>query len=73
MTTSSLPIEYLLVSDTNSRVLKSSHDYNEICKLAAFVIASGGQVTIFRSLKTFKARSPSTKKAKNETITENSI
>ncbi len=71
MTTSSLPIEYLLVSDTNSRVLKSSHDYNEICKLAAFVIASGGQVTIFRSLKTFKARS--TKKAKNETITENSI
>ncbi len=44
-------LEYILVADKNSIVLKSSTDYREIVSLAAFVRKAGGEVTIFRALK----------------------
>lgn len=43
--------EYLLVSDTTSKVLKSSTSYIEIKKLANLIRRGGGQVTIFKSTK----------------------
>ena len=55
---STTPIEYLLVSDRDSKVLKSSTDYNEILKLANLIRKADGEVTIFRSL---QVRSPKTK------------
>lgn len=43
--------EYLLVSDKDSKVLKSSTDYQEIKNLATLVRRAGGEVTIFKSIK----------------------
>lgn len=58
-----LPIEYLLVSDKDSKVLKSSTDYNEILKLANLIRRADGEVTIFRSLQERRTRKQqSTKK-----------
>jgi len=53
---STLPVEYLLVSDKDSKVLKSSTDYNEILKLANLIRKADGEVTIFRSLQVRKSR-----------------
>ncbi len=44
-------LEYILVADKTSLVLKSTTDYKEIVTLAAFVRKAGGEVTIFRALK----------------------
>jgi len=43
--------EYILVSDKNSKVLKSSTDYQEIKKLANLIRSAGGEVTIFKEVK----------------------
>lgn len=44
--------EYLVVSDTNSKVIKSTTDYKEAVKLANLIRSAGGEVTLFKSLKT---------------------
>lgn len=43
--------EYIVVSDTNSKVLLSTTDHNKARKLANTCRASGGQVTVFKSTK----------------------
>lgn len=43
--------EYILVSDTTSKVLKSSTSYQEIRNLAVLIRKGGGQVTVFKSTK----------------------
>lgn len=43
--------EYILVSDRDSKVLKSSENYQEIKNLATLIRSGDGEVTIFRSLK----------------------
>jgi len=43
--------EYLLVSDKDSQVLKSSHDYQEVKTLATLIRKAGGEVTVFKSTK----------------------
>lgn len=45
------PIEYILVADLTSKVIKSSTDRYEIVKLANAIRNAGGQVTVFRSTK----------------------
>lgn len=49
ITSERMTYEYLLVSDTNSRILKPGYDRFEMIKLANIVRKSGGQVTIFKS------------------------
>ena len=44
-----MPVEYLLVSDKDSKVLKSSLDWYEVVKLANLIRRGGGEVTIFKS------------------------
>lgn len=46
-----LPREYLLVTDKDSKILKSSLDYLELLRLANTIRRSGGEVTIFKSMK----------------------
>lgn len=46
-----LPTEYLLVSDRDSKVLKSSENWYEIVKLANLIRRGGGEVTVFKSTK----------------------
>lgn len=41
--------EYILVSDKDSKVLKSSPDRFLIIRLANMIRKAGGQVTIFKS------------------------
>ncbi len=43
------PTEYLLVTDRDSKVLKSSTDWYEVVKLANLIRRGGGEVTIFKS------------------------
>ena len=44
-------VEWILVSDVNSKVLKSNENRYEIVKLANTIRSAGGQVTVFRSTK----------------------
>lgn len=44
-------IEYLVVSDTNSKVLMSTPDWYQAVKLAHKIRSAGGQCTIFKSTK----------------------
>ena len=44
-------MEYIVVSDRNSKVLLSTEDWREAKKLAEQCRASGGEVTIFNSTK----------------------
>jgi hypothetical protein len=44
-------IEYIVVSDRNSKVLLSTTDWYEAVKFANKVRTAGGGVTIFRSTK----------------------
>jgi hypothetical protein len=44
-------IEYLLVTDKTSKILKSTTDWYEIVKQANFIRRAGGEVTIFKSTK----------------------
>lgn len=46
-----LDIEYIIVSDSTSEVIKSSNALGEIRKLANLIRKSGGNVTIFKSTK----------------------
>jgi hypothetical protein len=41
--------EYIVVSDTNSKVLMSSEKHNECKKFANRVRDAGGQCTVFKS------------------------
>ncbi len=59
--TSPLPTEYLLVSDKDSKVLKSSTDYNEILKLANLIQRAGGEVTLFKSMQLRSSKSKTVK------------
>ncbi len=45
------PTEYLVVSDTNSKVVLSTQEYREAVRLANLIRSAGGQVTVFKSLK----------------------
>lgn len=51
-TDSTILTEYLVVSDTNSKVIKLTTDYKEAVKLANLIRSAGGEVTLFKSLKT---------------------
>ena len=44
-------MEYIVVSDRDSKVLFSSTDWNEIKRIANLCRASGGEVTIFKATK----------------------
>lgn len=44
------PREYLVVSDKNSKVLKSTQNYYEAVRLANIIRRGGGEVTIFRAI-----------------------
>ena len=46
-----IPTEYLVVSDKNSKVILSTTVYKEAVRLANLVRAAGGEVTVFKSLK----------------------
>lgn len=46
-----LPTEYVLISDRDSRVLKSSLDRVEVVRLANLMRRAGGEVTVFKSTK----------------------
>lgn len=43
--------EYIVVADRTSKVLFSTHSWNEAVKFANQCRASGGEVTIFKSTK----------------------
>lgn len=43
--------KYLLVSNQNSRILRSSPDRYELIKLAGVIRRAGGRVTIFKATK----------------------
>jgi hypothetical protein len=43
--------EYLLVTDKDSKILKSSLDRFELIRLANIIRKGGGEVTIFKSTK----------------------
>jgi hypothetical protein len=43
--------EYVVISDTNSKVLLSTNNWYEAVKLANLIRRGGGQVTIFKSTK----------------------
>jgi len=43
-------VEYLLVSDKDSQLLKSSTDYDELRELAGLIHRAGGQCTIWKRL-----------------------
>lgn len=45
------PTEYLVVSDTNSKVILSTLEYREAVKMANLIRSAGGDVTVFKSLK----------------------
>jgi hypothetical protein len=45
------PTEYLVVSDKNSKVILSTTDYKETVRMANMIRAAGGEVTVFKSLK----------------------
>jgi hypothetical protein len=49
--TKKAPKEWLLVTDKDSVVLKSSSDRYELVKLANVIRKGGGEVTIFKSTK----------------------
>lgn len=42
-------IEYLVVGDKDSKILKSTTDYHEAKRLANLIRRGGGEVTIFKS------------------------
>lgn len=44
-----LPTEYLLVSNHDSKVLKSDTNRYELLKLANIIRRGGGEVTVFKS------------------------
>jgi len=44
-------LEWLLVTDKTSRILKASADRYELVKLANVIRRGGGEVTIFKSTK----------------------
>ena len=44
-------VEWLLVTDRDSKILKSSPDRYELVRLANTIRRAGGEVTIFRSTK----------------------
>lgn len=44
-------LEYILVSDRDSKVLKSSTDYYEIKRLYNLIVKAGGEVTLFKAIK----------------------
>lgn len=44
-------LEYLVVSDTNSKVLLSTSSYQEAKRLASQISQAGGACTIFKSIK----------------------
>jgi len=46
-----LPTEYLLVTDRDSKILKSSENRFELVKLANTIRKAGGEVTIFKATK----------------------
>jgi hypothetical protein len=43
--------EYLVISDKNSKVLLSTHDYIEAKALSSKIAQAGGSSTIFKSIK----------------------
>lgn len=48
---SKLPTEYLVVSDKNSKILKSDTDRYAVIRLANVIRRGGGEVTVFKSTK----------------------
>ncbi len=44
-------LEYILVSDKNSKVLLSTTNFQEVRKLASLIRSANGECTIFRALK----------------------
>lgn len=46
-----IPREYLLVTDKDSKILKSSLDRFELIRLANIIRKGGGEVTIFKATK----------------------
>ena len=44
-------IEYIVVSDHDSKVLKSTRNWSEAVRLANLIRRGGGSVTIFKSTK----------------------
>jgi hypothetical protein len=46
-----LDTEYLVVSDRDSKILKSTTDYYEAVRLANLIRRGGGEVTIFKATK----------------------
>ena len=42
-------IEYLVVTDKTSKILKSTLNYNEAKRLANLIRRGGGEVTIFKA------------------------
>jgi hypothetical protein len=44
-------VEYLVISDKNSKVLLSTHDYIEAKSLAAKIAQAGGSSTVFKSIR----------------------
>lgn len=43
--------EYLIVSDTNSKIILSTNDYKHAVKTLSMIRRAGGQVTLFKSLR----------------------
>lgn len=48
--------EYILVTDKDSKVIKSSPDYKEILTFATIIRKAGGEVTIFKALQKRKSK-----------------
>jgi ABC-type nitrate/sulfonate/bicarbonate transport system ATPase subunit len=44
-------VEYLVISDKNSKVLLSTHDYIEAKSLSSKIVQAGGSSTVFKSIK----------------------
>jgi ABC-type nitrate/sulfonate/bicarbonate transport system ATPase subunit len=44
-------VEYLVISDKNSKVLLSTHDYIEAKALSSKIAQAGGSSTVFKSIR----------------------
>ncbi len=43
--------EYIIVSDTNSKIILSTNDYKNAVGTMSMIRRAGGQVTLFKSLR----------------------
>lgn len=47
-----VPTHYLIISDVENKIIMQTTDYKDAVRMANLIRSAGGQVTLFKSLKT---------------------